>query len=219
MIPAGRYEMLQARKADMGADLSRAVMNSVITQISNGGQLPDLEAGKSGYFVVANDFATNNLSERLSTRLNTLGFQNCSTIINDNRTFNGNDDAVIMEGNDRQMQVTLENGEAIGTGYYTAFATIVPMGEGFWEVTGLTVYRFTDDDKNNVLRGSYIFCPDNSGKSHWYKIENIYTPPRGTASMDTVAGTFNVTAGKYVGEIIGVCKKVIRIDGSYKVNN
>ena len=35
MIPAGRYEMLQARKADMGADLSRAVMNSVITQISN----------------------------------------------------------------------------------------------------------------------------------------------------------------------------------------
>ena len=214
MIPAGRYEMLQARKADMGADLSRAVMNSVITQISNGWQ-PN---GKE-FYVVASD--NGELANRLKLGLGTL--TNCPKAVNDNRTFNGDDDISIIEGDDNKMQITLENNEAIGTGQYTACATVVYLDNGYYEVTGLALYRYNkDSDLSDYKRGSYIFCAgkpelkraDNSLIKRWYKIDNLYSG-RGT-TFTTVAGeiTSNFT---YLGDVIGISRKVVRID-SYTDN-
>ena len=215
MIPAGRYEMLQARKADMGADLSRAVMNSVITQISNGWQ-PNKEIDV--YYVVANDGGE--LARRLTASLThpTNGLpklftqakvSSCPQTVNNNRMFNGDDDVAIIEGDDNKMQVSLENNEAIGTGQYTACATIVFLGNGYYEVTGLAVYRFEEGgDTSNYQRGSYLFCADNSGKKRWYKINNLNVG-RGT-SFTTAAG--EIKSGVYLGDVIGISRKVVRID-------
>ena len=202
MIPAGRYEMLQARKADMGADLSRAVMNSVITQISNG-----WNPGGKDYYVAANDGGE--LARRIKAGVSKAVATQCTETINDNRTFNGDDDISIIESDDNKMQITLENNEAIGTGVYTACATIVYLGNGYYEVTGLAVYRFDETgDTTNYQRGSYLFCADGSGKKRWYKIDNLYTA-RGT-TFTTAAG--EIKSGVYLGDVIGICRKVVRID-------
>ncbi len=220
MIPAGRYEMLQARKADMGADLSRAVMNSVITQISNGWQ-PNKEIDV--YYVVANDGGE--LARRLTASLthptnglpklfNQAKVSSCPQTVNNNRMFNGDDDVSIIEGDDNKMQVTLDNNLAIGTGYYTSCATIVSLGNGYYEVTGLAVYRFEEGgDATNYQRDSYLFCADNSGKKRWYKINNLNVG-RGT-SFTTAAG--EIKSGVYLGDVIGISRKVVRID-SYTDN-
>lgn len=209
MIPAGRYEMLQARKADMGADLSRAVMNSVITQISNG-----WNPGGKDYYVVAND--NGELAKRLKDGLGALTI--CPQTVNDNRMFNGDDDVAIIEGDNNQFQLALDatTGEVVGAGAYSACATIVDLGNGYYEVTGLAVYRYNKDlDATNYQRGSYLFCADASGKKRWYKIDNVYSA-RGT-TFATAAGdkTNNYI---YLGDVIGICRKVVRIDGSYTVN-
>ncbi|MBR0238403.1 MAG: prepilin-type N-terminal cleavage/methylation domain-containing protein [Thermoguttaceae bacterium] len=208
MIPAGRYEILQARKADMGANLSRAVVNSVVTQISNG-----WNPGNKDYYVVAGD--NGELARRLTTGLSRAVTNKCPQTVYDNRTFNGDDDISIIEGDDNRMQISLENNEAIGTGFYTACATIVYLGNGYYEITGLAVYRFEEGgDISNYQRGSYLFCADSAGKKHWYKIDNLYTA-RGT-TFSTAAG--EVKSGVYLGDVVGICKKVVRIDGSYTVN-
>ena len=207
MIPAGRYEMLQARKADMGADLSRAVMNSVITQISNG-----WNPNGQDYYVVAND--NGELARRIKAGVSRAVATSCPQTVNNNRMFNGDDDVAIIEGDDNKMQVSLENNEAIGTGQYTACATIVFLGNGYYEVTGLAVYRFEEGgDTTNYQRGSYLFCADNSGKKRWYKIDNLYTA-RGT-TFTTAAG--EIKSGVYLGDVIGISRKVVRID-SYTDN-
>lgn len=209
MIPAGRYEMLQARKADMGADLSRAVMNSVVTQISNG-----WNPNGQNYFVVAND--NGELASRLKSGLESK-FTICPLTVEDNRMFNGDDDVAIIEGDNNQFQLAVDAaGKVVGTGVYTACATIVSLGDGYYEITGLALYRYQKDlDSTAYQRGSYIFCQDDSQKFRWYKIENVYVA-RGT-TLATAAGdkTNNYT---YLGDVIGICKKVVRIDGSYTVN-
>ena len=216
MIPAGRYEMLQARKADMGADLSRAIVNSVVAQISNGWQPPAL-SGKDGYFVVAND--NGELANRLKTGLSS--FSICPQTVNDNRTFNGDDDLAIIDGDNNQFQLALDdNGIAVGSGAYSACATIVPLDNGYYEVTGLAVYRFSEltgggvSDKTDYQRGSYLFCQDASGKKRWYKIDNVYAA-RGT-TISTAAGEIK-NSFTYLGDVIGICRKVVRID-SYTDN-
>ncbi len=210
MIPAGRYEMLQARKADMGADLSRAVMNSVITQISNG-----WNPGNQNYYVVAND--NGELANRLKTGLQSK-FTACPQTVENNRTFNGDDDLAIIEGDNNQFQLAVDDaGKVVGTGVYSACATIVSLGDGYYEITGLAVYRYENNlDSAAYQRGSYIFCQDATQKFRWYKIENVYAA-RGT-TIATVAGdkSNNFT---YLGDVIGICRKIVRIDGSYTVNN
>lgn len=202
MIPAGRYEMLQARKADMGADLSRAIMNSVITQISNG-----WDPGGKDYYVIANDGGE--LARRIGEGVKKAITTQCTQTVYDTRTFNGDDDVSIIEGDDNKMQVSLENNEAIGTGHYTACATIVHLGNGYYEITGLAVYRFDETgDTTNYQRGSYLFCADSAGKKHWYKIDNLYTA-RGT-TFSTAAG--EVKSGNYLGDVVGISRKVVRID-------
>ncbi|MBR5710191.1 MAG: prepilin-type N-terminal cleavage/methylation domain-containing protein [Thermoguttaceae bacterium] len=218
MIPAGRYEILQARKADMGADLSRAIMNSVVTQISNG-----WNPGGSDYYFVAND--SGNLATKLKTGLGPgkIGLSEGQTqiIVNDNRMFNGDDDVAIMEGDNNQFQLALDaSNQVIGTGAYTACATIVSLGNGYYEVTGLAVYRYSDlagteSDATDYKRGSYIFCADGSGKQRWYKIENINPgSARAGTTITTAAGDVNTktTTVKYLGDVIGISRKVVRID-------
>ena len=224
MIPAGRYEILQARKADMGADLSRAVMNSVVTQISNGWN-PAAPSGKDGYFIVAND--NGELANRLKSGLN--NFTICPQTINDNRTFNGDDDLAIIEGDNNQFQLALDaaTGDVVGTGAYTACATIVSLGDGYYEVTGLAVYRYSNlsesgvSDSTDYKRGSYIFCADGSGTKRWYKIENINLgSARAGTTITTAAGDINTKTSsvKYLGDVIGISRKVVRID-SYPTAN
>ena len=220
MIPAGRYEMLQARKADMGADLSRAVMNSVITQISNG-----WNPNGGNYYFVAGDVA-----EKLKDGLDALGLSNGQPIIdedkkslvNNDRMFNGDDDVAFTEGDNNKIQVfPNNNNELLGTGYYTACATVVSLGGGYYEVTGLAVYRYSSleegsdegpklKDATDYKRGSYAFFSDDSGINRWYKIENV-----STTGIDTVVGQTNEF--KYLGDVIGISRKVVRID-SYTDN-
>ncbi len=209
MIPAGRYEILQARKADMGADLSRAIMNSVVTQISNGW---DPKGGN--YFAIAND--NGELARRLGVglqRLNLTALDNQHKIFND-RMFNGDDDVAIIEGDDNKMQIMLDNGELIGTGVYTSCATIVSLGNGYYEVTGVTVYRYEEgelgtSDFKSYQQGSYAFMTDDSGKNRWYKIENIYNARQPV--IVTSAGEKR-NGFLYLGEVVGICRKVVRID-------
>lgn len=215
MIPAGRYEILQARKADMGADLSRAVMNSVITQISNG-----WNPGNQNYYIVASD--NGGLATKMKTGISRIVTAQCTETINDNRTFNGDDDLAIMEGDNNQFQLALDaSGQVIGTGAYTACATIVSLGDGYYEVTGLAVYRYSDlsesgvSDATDYKRGSYIFCEDDSGKQRWYKIENINPgSARAGTTITTAAGDINTKTSsvKYLGDVIGISRKVVRID-------
>lgn len=213
MIPAGRYEMLQARKADMGADLSRAIMNSVITQISNG-----WNPGNQNYFVVAND--NGELANRLKTGLQSK-FTICPQTVENNRTFNGDDDLAIIEGDNNQFQLAVDaGGNVVGTGAYSACATIVSLGDGYYEITGVAVYRYENNlDSTAYQRGSYIFLQDDSQKYRWYKIENVYVA-RGT-TISTAAGdrTVNTNSIVYLGDVIGICRKIVRIDGSYTANN
>ena len=216
MIPAGRYEILQARNADMGADLSRAAMNCVITQISNGWQ-----PGANNFFIIAN--GSTEFYTRLSQGLGAqgLGLTACPQTVNNNRIFNGDDDPIIIEGDNNQLNVVLENGATLGTGVYTACATVVSLDNGYYEVTGLAVYRYNKDlDSNDYKfkRGSYAFFADNTGKQRWYKIENVYTNARGQATISTAAGERTSTNAKYLGDVVGICKKVVRIDDSYSTN-
>ena len=226
MIPAGRFELLQARKADMGADLSRAVMNSVITQISNGWTPPPLDSNQIGYYIVANDNGA--LANRLVTGFNSNNFKilaRYSQVYND-RMFNGDDDMILMEGDNNQLQLALDNaGKVIGSGVYTAFATIVPLDNGYYEVTGLAIYRYSEatggsagTDATDYQRGSYVFTTDNTGKYRWYKIENVYKAPNGQAMISTSVGERTSVNSKYLGEVIGICKKVVRLDDSYTTN-
>ena len=220
MIPAGRYEMLQARKADMGADLSRAIMNSVITQISNG-----WNPNGNEFYVVAN-FADNDgsLAERLSKGINKVAANKCPLTVNDDRTFNGDDDVAIIEGDNNQFQLALDSaGKVVGTGAYTACATIVSLDTGYYEITGLAVYRYSDiqqgseTDAKDYKRGSYLFCADNPAikradntvVKRWYKIDNVYAGR--TAMFTTTAGEISSNY-TYLGDVIGICRKVIRID-------
>ncbi len=217
MIPAGRYEILQARKADMGADLSRAIMNSVVTQISNG-----WNPGGSNYYVVANDGG--GLATKMKTGIGRIISTQCTETINDNRTFNGDDDVAIMEGDDNQFQLALDaSNKVIGTGAYTACATIVYLGDGYYEVTGLAVYRYSDlkensnstSDDTDYKRGSYVFCADASGKQRWYKIENVVLgSARAGSTITTAAGDLNTKRDtiSYLGDVIGISRKVVRID-------
>lgn len=219
MIPAGRYEILQARKADMGADLSRAIMNSVVTQISNG-----WNPNGGDFYVIAND--NGELARRLGVGLQRLISNNCPETLNDNRIFNGDDDVVIIEGDDNKMQIMLDNGELIGTGVYTSCATIVSLGNGYYEVTGVTVYRYEEgelgtSDYQSYQQGSYVFMTDDSGKKRWYKIENISTI-RGQTKIVTAVGEAGGSGGMkfdYLGEVVGICRKVVRIDSYEPVGN
>lgn len=214
MIPAGRYEILQARKADMGADLSRAIVNSIVTQISNG-----WNPGGNNYYVVANDGG--GLATKMQSGIKNIVATQCTATINDNRTFNGDDDLAIMDGDDSQFQLALDNGVAIGTGAYSACATIVSLGNGYYEITGLAVYRYSEltgggeSDASDYKRGSYIFCTDGSGKQRWYKIENINPGnARSGTTITTAAGDVNTRTGsvKYLGDVVGISRKVVRID-------
>lgn len=223
MIPAGRYEMLQARKADMGADLSRAVVNSIVTQISNG-----WNPGGNDYYVVANyNDGDGSLAEKLKNGISKAVTNKCPQTVSDDRTFNGDDDVAIMEDDNNQFQLALDNGKVVGTGAYSACATIVYLGNGYYEVTGLAVYRYSDlseggvSDAKDYKRGSYAFFPDESGKNRWYKIENTYTNGSAT-TITTVAGNKSSSGrgGKpfgYLGDVIGISRKVVRID-SYTDN-
>ena len=180
MIPAGRYEILQARKADMGADLSRAIMNSVVTQISNG-----WNPGDNDYYFVAND--NGEMARRLKSGLDAMKGLACpqDKEVSNNRVFNGDDDVAFADGDDNTIRVfSVANNELIGTGFYTAFATVVSLGNGYYEVTGLAIYRYSElkvgsrnatSDATEYKRGSYAFFADDSGKNRWYKIENTST--------------------------------------------
>lgn len=229
MIPAGRYEILQARKADMGADLSRAVMNSVITQISNG-----WNPNGNEYYVVAND--NGGLATTLKTGISKLVTTQCTETINDNRTFNGDDDLAIIEGDNNQLQIVDMNGEVIGgTGAYSACATIVSLGDGYYEVTGLAVYRYSEltgggeSDAADYKRGSYVFCADTPAIKRadgteikrWHKIENINLGSARAGTTITTAGGEINTKNKniYLGDVIGISRKVVRIDSYTTADN
>lgn len=212
--------MLQARKADMGADLSRAIMNSVVTQISNGWN----PSGANYYFVAGE------VAEKLKGGLGALGLSDGQQeiVVNDNRTFNGDDDVAFAEGDDNTIQVFPNNNELIGTGYYTSCATVVSLGGGYYEVTGLAVYRYNkDSDATDFKRGSYAFFADDSGINRWYKIENVAAVTENTGrgrtgttttSLVTMIGDKGSGEVQYLGDVIGISRKVVRID-SYTTDN
>ena len=222
MIPAGRYEILQARKADMGADLSRAVMNSVVAQISNG-----WNPNNQNYYIVFIDSASGqpsgNLAQHLSDGFGSFGLTLIPKAqrVNNDKTFNGDDDLAIIEGDNNQFQLAVDDsGKVIGTGVYTACATVVSLDNGYYEVTGLAVYRYNRElDATDYKSGSYAFFTDGSGKQRWYKIENVNTTGRQGITISTMAGDKTTRDGfKYLGDVIGICRKVVRIDDSYTVN-
>lgn len=202
MIPAGRYEMTEARNADMGANLSRALLRSVITQINTDWTPTDL----SYYITFKGDASPS--SVLVANALGKAPLAEYTGNFNNNPVLKGNNDLYWTLNDDKLVQLWSQpdaGGDAVnsgnaafnvaqvmGTGAYTAFATIIPQGNGFYEVTAGVVYRIApDDDKTFAVtsqgggtftvvgeelpeRGQYVLLYGDNNSPHWYRVENIY---------------------------------------------
>ena len=88
------------------------------------------------------------------------------------------------------------------------------------------MYRYEEgelgtSDFKSYQQGSYAFVADNSvvvdgtKKKRWYKIENIYNGRQPVI----ITSVGEMQKPDYLGEVVGICRKVVRIDSYEPVGN
>ncbi len=228
MIPAGRYEMTEARKADMGANLSRALLRSAITQLNDEWTTTDV-----CQFII-ND-ATLQGAKDISTYLTGANLTKCAIGFNNNSLLDGDDDVYwTVENNKVSLwDSTGANGkglEVIGSGHYLGLVTVIPQGNGYYEVTAAVAYRTTSADCRSIgvtinaggmcsgangnlpQPGNYVMInKDNDIRYRWYRVENIYESYVTLQGPDVQPEQAGNATMIIPGNIISVCSRTVRL--------
>lgn len=239
MIPAGRFELTEARKADMGSNISRALLQSVVAQTNK-----EKMGSNKHFYVVPTDYA------KIASMLQGFSSLTGITFKND-YLLNGDDDLLTSQD---ENQKTLLFGKsnwsnaggfdqttATGTGDYAGFATLVSLSNGFYEVSAAVNYRSKDvtdtsvygnltlseynslsgngkinstDVSVNLKRGQFVLL-NRGDEWHWMKVDFIADD--GSATYITLSGpswrdSGNPVTKIYVlGDVVSVSSRVVRL--------
>lgn len=199
MIPAGRFEMTEARKLDMGSNISRALLQSVVAQL-NKLDKDKFSTGKS-YMIAPTDVTTTlqPVMKGAFSDIETAG------IFNDIDLLDGNDDVIAAKDGDNKTILygesdwsnsgSFDSNSTTGTGDYQGFATVIRRNNGYYEVTAAVKFKSNDISDNTLYgsvgltgfntltgfanfgsttvsleRGQYVLVKAGS-EIHWYRIE------------------------------------------------
>ncbi len=201
MIPAGRFEMTEARKLDMGSNISRALLQSAVAQL-NKMEKGKMSTGKS--YVIAPTDISSKLQPFLKSVISDI---ETASVFSDSDLLDGNDDVIAAsDGNNKTILYgesdwsnsgSFDSNSTTGTGDYLGFATVIRRNNGYYEVTAAASYKSksTDDTTRygsvglsnfnpttgsatfgsttlSLERGQFVLVKKGD-EIHWYRIEFV----------------------------------------------